>query len=77
VKVIEQLPDGAAAEQVSPVFALTVTVPVGNDAPTTPATLKPTTTGVPVLAGFGEIDVIVVVLDACVTVSETFFDAIA
>ena len=31
----------------------------------------------PVLAGFGEIDVIVVVLDACVTVSETFFDAIA
>jgi len=74
--VIEQLPADTRAEQVSPVLAFTVTDPLGDAPPTTPPTLTLIVTGLPVVAGFGEMEVIVVVEGACVTTSETLFDAV-
>jgi hypothetical protein len=69
-------PAETAAEQISPVLALTVTVPVGALAFVEPTTLTLTTTGLPTAAGFGETEVIVVVVEACMTKIETLFVAI-
>jgi hypothetical protein len=65
-----------AAEQVSPVLAVTVTVPVGALTFVEPVTLTLMTTGFPGKAGFGETEVMVVVVDALLTVRETFFVAV-
>jgi hypothetical protein len=60
--MIEHPPAATTAEHTSPVFAATVTVPVGNAAPDTPLTLTLILTGLPGAAGFGEIEVITVEL---------------
>lgn len=64
VNVIEQVPAATAAEQLSPVFALTVTVPVGAVTFVDPTTLKLISAGLFGSTGFGEIAVIVVVVVA-------------
>jgi hypothetical protein len=64
VKVNAHPPVETAAEQISPVDALTVTVPVGAVTFVEPITLQFTVTGLFGGAGLGEIDVIVVVVVA-------------
>jgi hypothetical protein len=61
-----QLPVGAEPAQVSPVLAVTVTLPVGVPLPVTE---KLIVTGCPTTDGFGELDVMLVVLFALCTVS--------
>lgn len=57
------------ALQISPVLAVTVTLPVGT--PAVPVTEKSTVTTWPTVAGLGVWEVIVVVLAAVLTVSVT------
>ena len=68
VNVSVQPPAATAAEQVSAVLAVTVTVPVGALTFVDPITLTLTKTGFPGNAGFGETEVMVVVVGALLTV---------
>jgi hypothetical protein len=64
-----QEPEGAAPVQLSPVLAFTVTVPEGvSVSPVGGATKKLTVTAWSTSAGFGETEVIVVVVPACTPV---------
>jgi hypothetical protein len=73
VNVMEQLPapPESVPVHVSPVDAVTVTLPVGEGVPAgtlDPETLKLTVTGLPCTEGFGAADAIAVVLAARFTV---------
>jgi len=73
----EHPPAATAALHDSPVFAVTVTVPVGAGTLATPVTLTAIDTGCPKGAGFGDAEVIVVVVPALFTTSctDALFDA--
>ncbi len=71
--MIEQAPAVVDAEQVSPVLAFTVTVPVGDVNWVDPTTLKVIIAGLFGSTGFGETDVIVVVVVALLTTRLTVF----
>jgi hypothetical protein len=69
LNIREQLPKGPEFEHVSPVLDVTVTAPVGVPAPgATAVTAKFTVTGCPSTDGFGDVDVIVVMVLAIFTV---------
>ena len=67
-KVSEQPPADTATVQVSPVLAVTVTVPVGAVTFVDPVTVTLIAAGLPGRTGFGEMEVMVVVVDALPTV---------
>jgi len=77
VKISVQPPAETAAEHDSPVLALTLTIPVGDTPPDTPATVTATLTGLPGVDGFGEVEVMVVVAGARFTIRVTFLDTLA
>jgi hypothetical protein len=66
LNVREQPPAEGAALQCSPVFAVTVIVPVGAAKLVDPATFTATATGCDGTAGFGDTEVMVVVVVALV-----------
>jgi hypothetical protein len=79
---MEQLPSPPLSVplQLSPVDAVTVTLPVGNGVPAgtpDPETLKLTVTGFPTVEGSGVAEVIAVVLAARFTVRVVAFVAVA
>jgi hypothetical protein len=67
--VIAQAPAAGAAEQLSPVLACTVTVPVTADPGNCGATVYRMVTICPMMDGFGRLEMIAVVLLAFVTVT--------
>ena len=75
-KVSEQPPAPTAAEHDSPVLAFTVAVPVGEATLVEPVTLTLIITGLFGFAGFGKIEVMVVVVVARLTVRETLLEAL-
>lgn len=73
VNVIEHLPIVVEAEQLSPVLAFTVTVPVGDVTCVEPTTVNVMVAGLFGKTGFGETEVIVVVVVALLTTRFTVF----
>ena len=69
--MIEQFATATVAEQLSPVLAFTVTVPVGDVTCVDPTTVKVIFAGLFGSTGFGETEVIVVVVVALFTIRLT------